>query len=86
VKRYKSRGAEEGQANRSSSDGRKTVRVDFSEDWEDVMYEKFEELAVDRDMYTMKCYDCRSKLIDLDADVVEIVRDSFPLQFVFERN
>merc|ERR1712085_162400 len=61
----------------------KTVQVEYSEDWEQVMERKFGELALDQDAWDMDAFDCNGKKIRLDAEVVELNKDSFPLRFKF---
>lgn len=61
------------------------VQVPFSEDWEDVMAQKFEELALEQDAWDMSCADRKGKKIDLNAEQVQIVEDSFPLKFTFKK-
>merc|ERR1719426_659116 len=70
---------------RPKEDGIKIVQIVYSEDWNSVMDEKFEDLNLDQDAWDMAGFDRRGKLIRLDAEVVEITKDSFPLQFRFTR-
>jgi len=60
-----------------------TVQVEYSEDWEEVMGRKFAELALDQDAWDMDAFDRNGKKIRLDAEVVELNKDSFPLRFKF---
>jgi len=61
----------------------KIVLVEYSDDWQEVMSEKFEALGLEMELWDMTAYDCKGKKVDLNAEVVEICLESFPLKFKF---
>jgi len=66
---------------KAESENVKNVIVPYSEDWEEVMEKKFEELCLEQDAWDMVHFDCKDqKIVDGQLDL-----DSFPLRFQFTK-